>query len=106
MASGANMLPQRVVEDAFRLQHGRTLNFAAFGESINRLNDWYKHRGLLGQVLPYRAASDSVLERLRLTCRSDRWLMSAGCCVCLMHSNRLVNHQAYLFKTQHLQAAM
>lgn len=50
VASGANVLPQRVIQDAFCLQHGRTLNFPAFGDAINRINDWYKERGLLGQV--------------------------------------------------------
>ena len=50
VAAGANVLPQRVVEDAFRLQHGRTLNFGAFGDAVNRINDWYKDHGLLGQV--------------------------------------------------------
>ena len=39
-----------MVEAAFAQQHGKTLNFGAFSEAVAQLNDWYKSRGLLGQV--------------------------------------------------------
>ena len=38
------------MEGAFHQQHGKTLNFTAFAEAVAQLNDWYKSRGLLGQV--------------------------------------------------------
>ena len=51
-ASGANVLPQRVIEDAFRAQYGHTLNFGAFSTALKRLNGWYEDRGLFGQARP------------------------------------------------------
>ncbi len=44
------MLPQIVLESAFRNQYGRTLNFEEFGTAIKTLNKWYEDRGILGQV--------------------------------------------------------
>ena len=43
------------MEAAFHQQHGKTLNFAAFSKAVAQLNDWYKSRGLLGQVGPSRS---------------------------------------------------
>lgn len=40
VVSGANALPQRVVTDAFRHQHGKTLNFTTFNAALNHLNSW------------------------------------------------------------------
>lgn len=40
-----------MVEEAFAQQYGKTLNFGAFSEAVEQLNNWYKSRGLLGQVL-------------------------------------------------------
>ena len=52
MATGANTLPQAVVEDAFRDQYGRTLNFRAFKDSLGKVNRWYEERGIFGQARP------------------------------------------------------
>jgi outer membrane protein insertion porin family len=51
VATGANTLPQVVVEEAFRDQYGRTLNFRAFKDSLGKVNRWYEERGIFGQVL-------------------------------------------------------
>lgn len=51
VANGANALPQRTVEEAFRDQYGRTLNFTRFGEAIRSLNKWYEDHGVFGQVV-------------------------------------------------------
>lgn len=50
MVSGANVLPQREIEEAFRDQAGHTLNFPKFSSAIKRLNRWYEDRGIFGQV--------------------------------------------------------
>ena len=50
VVTGANVLPQREIEEAFGAQFGRTLNFPAFSASLRRLNRWYEDRGIFGQV--------------------------------------------------------
>ena len=50
VATGANVLPQRVIEDAFRDQYGHTLNFGRFSSALKELNGWYEDRGIYGQV--------------------------------------------------------
>ena len=50
VATGADTLPQVVVEDAFRDQYGRTLNFRAFKDSLGKVNRWYEERGIFGQA--------------------------------------------------------
>ena len=52
VVTGANVLPQREIEEAFRDQAGRTLNFPAFSTAVKRLNRWYEDRGIFGQVCP------------------------------------------------------
>lgn len=52
VVSGANVLPQREIEEAFGDQFGKTLNFPAFSASLRRLNRWYEDRGIFGQVTP------------------------------------------------------
>ena len=53
VVTGANLLPQRIIEDVFRDQYGQTLNFATFGESLRQLNQWYEDRDIFGQVCPW-----------------------------------------------------
>ena len=61
------------MEGAFHQQHGKTLNFAAFSKAVARLNDWYKSRGLLGQVGPgSRAEADeAVAAGMAMGCGGD-----------------------------------
>lgn len=40
VSSGANVLPQAVVEEAFSEQYGRTLNFRDFQKALGKLNSW------------------------------------------------------------------
>ena len=48
---GADSLPQRVVEDAFRPLHGRVINHHQFSDAIRALQEWYERRGHFGQVV-------------------------------------------------------
>ena len=49
---GANVLPQKEIEEAFKHQFGCTLNFPQFSGALKRLNKWYEDRGIFGQVNP------------------------------------------------------
>ena len=49
---GANVLPQKEIEEAFKHQFGCTLNFPQFSGALKRLNKWYEDRGIFGQVIP------------------------------------------------------
>lgn len=53
VARGGNVLPNRVVEDAFRGLYGQTLNFAHFARAVQSLDKWYRSKGLLGQVADF-----------------------------------------------------
>ena len=47
---GTSVLPAEAAEEFFRPHYGKTLNQAAFMESIRKLNDWYRGQGYYGQV--------------------------------------------------------
>ena len=49
-AEGANVLPARVIEDAFQNQYDKTLNYTNFKGAIQKLDKWYADRGIFGQV--------------------------------------------------------
>jgi outer membrane protein assembly factor BamA len=70
VVSGANVLPQREIEEAFRDQAGHTLNFPAFSSAIKRLNRWYEDRGIFGQVGgSLRRSCSAATSPCRLKCR-------------------------------------
>jgi len=50
VATGADMLPQSLIEEAFEDQYGKTLNFENFGRALGQLNKWYEDKGIFGQV--------------------------------------------------------
>lgn len=50
VVEGGNVLPTSVVEDAFRAQHGKTLNIQQFREGLARLDQWYQDKGFFGSV--------------------------------------------------------
>lgn len=56
--TGANMLPQAVIEEAFRDLHGRTLNFNSMVQAVGKLNRWYEEKGVLGQVIDVDTSSN------------------------------------------------
>lgn len=60
VARGASMLPTRVVQRAFRHLYGQPLNFVAFSRAVERLDGWYKQRGILGQVIDFGFESGVV----------------------------------------------
>ena len=50
VAEGADVLPAQVIEDAFQNQYDKTLNYSDFKQAIQKLDGWYKDRGIFGQV--------------------------------------------------------
>ena len=50
VATGADMLPQSLIEEAFEDQYGKTLNFENFGRALGQLNKWYEDKGIFGQI--------------------------------------------------------
>ncbi|KAI8467202.1 MAG: surface antigen-domain-containing protein [Monoraphidium minutum] len=53
VARGGDTLPTRIVQDAFRGLAGSTLNFVRFGRAVERIDGWYRKRGILGQVVDF-----------------------------------------------------
>lgn len=49
-AEGANVLPAKVIEDAFRHQYNKTLNFTDFQAGMQKVDSWYADRGIFGKV--------------------------------------------------------
>lgn len=68
VASGANVLPTKVVERAFRGMHGNTLNFVHLKQAINKIDNWYSERGVLGQVSDFDVKEGVI----RLECAEAR----------------------------------
>ncbi|XVF04684.1 hypothetical protein REPUB_Repub05bG0106300 [Reevesia pubescens] len=50
VCEGANVLPSKFLEDAFRDGHGKVVNLKRLDEVINSINGWYMERGLFGLV--------------------------------------------------------
>ncbi|KAI7843074.1 hypothetical protein COHA_003245 [Chlorella ohadii] len=62
--TGANMLPQAVIEDAFKDMFGRTLNFNSMVKAVGKLNKWYEEKGVLGQVIDVDTSSSMAEIRV------------------------------------------
>ncbi|KAL4311719.1 hypothetical protein GQ457_01G048830 [Hibiscus cannabinus] len=50
VCEGANVLPSKFLEDAFRDRHGKVINLKRLDEVISSINGWYMDRGLFGLV--------------------------------------------------------
>jgi outer membrane protein insertion porin family len=61
-ASGANVLPQSVIQDALSPLSGKTLNYNDLGNAIRKLNAWYEDRGVLGQIIDVEHSGSGVVE--------------------------------------------
>lgn len=61
VATGADALPNTVVQEAFRGMYGKTVNFKHFAKGLKHIDTWYKDNGVLGQVVDF-AFDDGVAE--------------------------------------------
>ncbi|XP_071914444.1 outer envelope protein 80, chloroplastic-like isoform X2 [Coffea arabica] len=50
VCEGANVLPSKFIEDAFRDGYGKVVNIRRLDDVINSINGWYMERGLFGMV--------------------------------------------------------
>ncbi|CAM6087732.1 unnamed protein product [Calypogeia fissa] len=62
VCSGANALPTRVIEDAFKQEYGKVVNIQRLSTVLETLNGWYRDRGLFGQVTDVEILSDGVIR--------------------------------------------
>ncbi|KAF8396130.1 hypothetical protein HHK36_017742 [Tetracentron sinense] len=80
ICEGANVLPSKFLEDAFRDGHGKVVNIRRLDEVINSINEWYMERSLFGLV---GASSVTALICTLAICRnlesvSDVEILSGG----------------------------
>ncbi|MBD2537731.1 BamA/TamA family outer membrane protein [Coleofasciculus sp. FACHB-SPT36] len=60
-------LPQKVIDDAFAPQYGRTLNIRELQEGIKKINQWYKENGYdLAQVVAAPQIAEDGTVRLEV----------------------------------------
>ncbi|XP_059624987.1 outer envelope protein 80, chloroplastic [Cornus florida] len=62
VCEGANVLPVKFVEDAFRGGYGKVVNIRRLDEVINSINDWYMERGLFGLVSDIEILSGGIIR--------------------------------------------
>ncbi|XWS73524.1 hypothetical protein CRYUN_Cryun02cG0136900 [Craigia yunnanensis] len=62
VCEGANVLPSKFLEDAFRDGHGKVVNLKRLDEVINSINGWYMERGLFGLVSGVDIFSGGILR--------------------------------------------
>ncbi|KAL2650197.1 hypothetical protein R1flu_018325 [Riccia fluitans] len=62
VCNGANVLPTRVVQDAFHDEYGKVVNIQRLNRVLDTLNGWYRDRGLFGQVTDVEILSDGIIR--------------------------------------------
>ncbi|XP_071914877.1 outer envelope protein 80, chloroplastic-like isoform X3 [Coffea arabica] len=62
VCEGANVLPSKFIEDAFRDGYGKVVNIRRLDEVINSINGWYMERGLFGMVSGIEILSGGVIR--------------------------------------------
>ena len=84
VATGADVLPARCLQDIFAGQTGSIVNFGLFGQSLRNLNQWYQDHGIFGQV----DDSLSQLSQCSYSQQPDPMWLGTGMCYllrCLSH---------------------
>lgn len=62
VCEGANILPSKFVEDAFRDGYGKIVNIRHLDQVIKSINGWYHERGLSGSVQYAEILSGGILR--------------------------------------------
>ncbi|GAV85893.1 Bac_surface_Ag domain-containing protein/Surf_Ag_VNR domain-containing protein [Cephalotus follicularis] len=62
VCEGANVLPSKFIEDAFRDGYGKVVNIRRVDEVITSINRWYMERGLFGVVSGVEILSGGILR--------------------------------------------
>ncbi|CAA0805777.1 Outer envelope protein 80- chloroplastic [Striga hermonthica] len=62
VCEGANVLPSKFIEDAFRDGYGKVVNISRLDEAISSINGWYIERGLFGMVSGVDILSGGIVK--------------------------------------------
>ncbi|XP_042514910.1 outer envelope protein 80, chloroplastic [Macadamia integrifolia] len=62
ICEGANVLPSKFLENAFRDGYGKVVNIRRLDEVINSINGWYMERGLFGLVSDVEILSGGIIR--------------------------------------------
>ncbi|EFJ33009.1 hypothetical protein SELMODRAFT_84522 [Selaginella moellendorffii] len=62
VCNGANVLPTKVIEDAFRNEYGKVVNIQRLNTVLDTLNGWYRDRGYFAQVTDLEIMPDGILK--------------------------------------------
>ncbi|CAN0902108.1 Outer envelope protein 80, chloroplastic [Linum grandiflorum] len=62
VCEGANVLPSKFVEDAFRNEYGKVVNIRRLDDAITSVNGWYMERGLFGLVSGVEILSGGIIR--------------------------------------------
>uniref|UniRef100_A0A5B7AWA5 POTRA domain-containing protein n=1 Tax=Davidia involucrata TaxID=16924 RepID=A0A5B7AWA5_DAVIN len=62
VCEGANVLPTKFIEEAFRDGYGKVVNIRHLGEVIDSINGWYMERGLFGMVSDVEILSGGIIR--------------------------------------------
>ncbi|KAG9128891.1 hypothetical protein Leryth_009615 [Lithospermum erythrorhizon] len=62
VCEGANVLPAKFVEDAFRDGYGKVVNIRRLDDIISSINGWYMERGLFGMVSGIEILSGGMIR--------------------------------------------
>lgn len=62
ICDGANVLPMKVVEDAFNGEFGKVVNIQRLNRVLDTLNGWYMERGLFAQVTDVELLSGGIIR--------------------------------------------
>ncbi|XP_023532612.1 outer envelope protein 80, chloroplastic [Cucurbita pepo subsp. pepo] len=62
VCEGANVLPAKFLEEAFRDGYGKVVNLRHLDEVISSINSWYGERGLFGRVSAVDILSGGILS--------------------------------------------
>ncbi|KAH6830711.1 outer envelope protein of 80 kDa [Perilla frutescens var. hirtella] len=62
VCEGANVLPTKFIEDAFRDGYGKVVNVRRLDEVINSIDSWYMERGLFGMVSGVEILSGGIIK--------------------------------------------
>lgn len=62
VCEGANVLPSKFIEDAFRDGYGKVVNIRRLDEVLNSINGWYMERGLFGVVSGVEILSGGIIR--------------------------------------------
>ncbi|KAK4407394.1 Outer envelope protein 80, chloroplastic [Sesamum angolense] len=62
VCEGANVLPSKFIEDAFRDGYGKVVNIRRLDEVMSSIDGWYMERGLFGMVSGVEILSGGIIK--------------------------------------------